>query len=526
VARDFKIQTTFSAVDRVSRVVGKIQSRLVRFTARASMALRKLDRIASRLARGLGGIMKRGAFLAAGAATGLFLAINKTASSMDELAKKTRAMDFPIEEFQEWRFVAEQSGVSSEVFDKSIQKLGKNVGDLKSGTGSLLTILKKNDRQLMRQVKSAGSTSEAFELIVGAIKNTEDPMKKASLATAAFGRAGMDMINMANLGADEIEKLRGEMRENGVVTAKQAEQAEKYNDMMNRVKLTVSGFMVEAITPLLPMLTEAANSIREWMVANKGLIRTKITEFVKKIPYYIEMIVKWAPRIAKYIGIFYGIVVAVKVLNATMWLLNKAALASATSIGKVGTQGAGAMGKATGAAGKLQGALALVGVAVAAWEIGTLIHDEIVDPIMKARHEASMLATEVGMDMSKDVSKRTSGQLKQDVERMNKHQKNIESDSIYDIPGMGSMREVQNVIMNKRRDKVMKEIKARDILSEYTPEESNAMGIDWTAPLVTESRSTEKSEIEITVKDKSGTAEVKGKKVGKGVNLVHTGAAI
>ena len=96
-------------------------------------------------------------------------------------------------------------------------------------------------------------------------------MKKASLATAAFGRAGMDMINMANLGADEIDRLRGEMRENGVVTADQAAKAEKYNDMMNRLKLTVTGFVVEALTPLMPMLTEAANAVREWMVANKGI---------------------------------------------------------------------------------------------------------------------------------------------------------------------------------------------------------------------------------------------------------------
>lgn len=505
------------------------------------MALRKLDRVTSRLATGLGSLMKSGALLAAGAATGLFVAINKTASSMDELAKKTRAMDFPIEEFQEWRFVAEQSGVSSEMFDKSIQKLGKNVGDLKNGTGSLLTILKKNDRQLMRQVKAAGSTSEAFELIVGAIKNTEDPMKKASLATAAFGRAGMDMINMANLGADEIDRLRGEMRENGVVTADQAAKAEKYNDMMNRLKLTVTGFVVEALTPLMPMLTEAANAVREWMVANKGMVRSKIAEYIKKIPYWIEMIVKWVPRIAKFVGIFYGIAAAVKVLRGAMWLLNKATVSTAISMAEVGTNGTSAIDKttvatkkATGAAGKLQGALALVGAAVAGWEIGTIIYEDLVAPLIEAQDKLDKLTADVSDTMGRDKSKRGTAQLNKDMAKINELEKNMDTgfsgiakNWLPDITGaFGMFENMAKQSIKQEKGDIRSELEQRSIGAEFSTTGTGPMSI--MEPTSTQSKTEQvvKHQVEMTINDAGGKTKIKSGKTGPGFTLKHTGVAI
>lgn len=327
---DLKIAAVFTVVDKSTRAIGKIQNRIMVMTAKVSTAMRRLDRAMSHVTRGVTRGLKYGFTAAAGVAVGLYAALNKTAEGMDKLAKKSRSINFPIEDFQEWQFVAEQSGVSADIFDKSLQKMTKNIGDLKTGTGSLYTTLKKSDRGLLRQLKSTEDSSEAFDLVIASIQKIDDPMKKASLATAAFGRAGIDMVNMANLGSEEIEKLRKQMQENGVVTADQAAQAEAYNDMMNRLKRTMGGFLVGVLTPLMPIVTGLANGFREWAIANRDLISEKLKTGLRWIVDNFQLIVKWGKRIATGIAVFYGFSMAIKAVNIVMTVLN--ALAAANPI--------------------------------------------------------------------------------------------------------------------------------------------------------------------------------------------------
>lgn len=535
--RDYEIKTRFTAVDKVSQKINRIQSKLLRFTARASMALRKLDRITMKLTKGLGGILKRGALIAAGAATGLYLAINRTTASMDELAKKTRAMNFPIEEFQEWRFAAEQSGVASEVFDKSLQKFTKTVGELKGGYGALYTALRKTDRGLLKQLQGTEDVDKAFELYLQAIEKAPNAMDKAALATAAFGRSGADMINLANAGADEIARLRAEMRENGVVTERQAAIAEKYNDTMNRVGLTVKSFFVEALEPLLPMLTDAAESMRAWMVANRGMINTKVKEYIKKIPHYIEQIVKWAPKVLEYVKIFAEIVVGIKLARAALWLFNKAALASATSMGKVGTASATAMGQAqtstaaatrgVGAFGKAMGAL---GAFVVGWEIGTILHDKLVEPFMAARHEMELLKNDIDDTSKRDLSRRGEAQIQKDIQKVDTYQKQYKDDWLTYLftNKLDRAKEIER--MDKERSRLQSALPAahqRANIAKYgdrSPGVSDASTSDF--GVSTEYSSSESKEtVEVVIKDETGRAKITKGKRRKGLKLVHTGAA-
>jgi hypothetical protein len=319
---DFEAKTTFKTVDKSTRVVGKIQSKIMRFTSKVAMGMRKVNRAVSKVTGAVTRGLKYGFATATVAATGLFFAINRTAESMDALAKKTRAINFPIEEFQEWRFVAEQSGVSQGIFDKSLTKFTKTVGELKGGYGAMFTALKKTNRPLLRQLKTTDNVADAFDLYLKAIHETPNAMDKAALATAAFGRSGVDMINVANNSAKEIEKLRYQMRENGIVTAEQAAKAEAYNDMMNRVKYTVSGFMVDVLSPLMPLMTEGVNIARKWAVANRDIISSKLKSGLSWLVDNFDKIIDYGKKIAIGIGVFYGIATAVKVASTAMTIFN------------------------------------------------------------------------------------------------------------------------------------------------------------------------------------------------------------
>jgi hypothetical protein len=250
---------------------------------KAGRAMKRAAGFALKLGRAAGRMAKTGLLAVAGAATAAILGITKMADGMDNLAKKTRAINFPIEEFQEFQFAFQQAGVDSQIFEKSLGKFTKNLGEAQGGYGAMVTALKKTNPQLLKQLKTVDSTSEAFEIYIEEIRKAPTAAKKAALASAAFGRAGLEMINGANLSSEALAELRGQMRENGVVTAEQAAKAEEFNDMWNRVKLTIMGTLRDAIAPMLPQITKFLDKMRKWVVENKKLIGQKIQDVAKRI---------------------------------------------------------------------------------------------------------------------------------------------------------------------------------------------------------------------------------------------------
>lgn len=537
--KNFEIKTTFRAVDKTSRVLTGMQAKVAKFTAKASMAMRRLNRITSKLSSGLTRTLKVGAIAGAAGIGLVFAAVNRTAEAMDALAKKTRAMDFPIEEFQEWRFAAEQSGVASEVFDKSLMKFTKTVGELKGGYGAMFTALKKTNPELLKQLQNATDVDKAFEVYLKAIGNTPGAMDKAALATAGFGRAGADMINLANAGAKEIGKLRKEMRANGVVTAKQAAEAEAYNDMMNSLSKTVTGLMVDVLTPLMPIMKDVAKSTRAWFIENKGLISQGLKEKLSWLVKNFENIVYWLKQIGKGIVIFYAVTTAVKVLNASMAILNTLMNINLGPMKKagayMGTTMPSQVGKASKAVKGFQGVLGALTAFVIGWEIGTILHDKLVEPFMKARHEAELLAGDLEVSMGVDLSKRGVKQLEnyqKEAEAFIKQKQGSAGEFMRRTHGMGKSEDLL------KAEEFLKKVKAQLVTARAKAADNEELlslgggrgGVPveegGKLPTGTVIKSEHKEVVDININDKTtgSKVEVKGKRSGGGLNLVHTGA--
>ncbi len=287
MAGRFSVEAVFKAVDRVTAPITRMQNRVTKFTRSAQRGLRSVNRVLRKVVRGLkagatAALKFGGTAIVAGVAAAA-VAINKVADAADSLAKRTRRLKFPIKEFQEWQFVAEQSGLTTEEFDKSIEKFTKGVGEARAGTGTLITILKKSNPELLRQITNAKSSADAFELYLKAIQGTENQLDKTALATAAFGRTGAKFLNVTEQTTEAIQALRKEQRENGVITKQQAKFAEDYNDAVNSLKRSLFGMLQNIILPMLPAITKTVKAWREWVVSNKDLIKSKVTGFLRSM---------------------------------------------------------------------------------------------------------------------------------------------------------------------------------------------------------------------------------------------------
>jgi phage-related protein len=274
------------------------------------------------MAATIGRTLKRAALGAIAVVTGLTAAVMKLAGSLDDLAKESRRLDFPVEALQEWRFAAEQSGVSNELFSKSIQAFNKRLGEAKIGSGALVTILKKYDKNLLKQLQNTKDTAEAFEIYTEAIRKVPDTSVKAALAAAAFSRAGLKMINITHSSTAELKALREEQRQNGIATAEQVVKAEALIDAMNSLKRAGMGLIQTVLAPMMPMMTQIARRMRVWINANREMIATKIKEWGQFIVDNWREIVDWAKKIGKAIGVFFALHLALKLIVGVLTVIN------------------------------------------------------------------------------------------------------------------------------------------------------------------------------------------------------------
>lgn len=318
MAGRFKVETIFQGVDRISAPLGRIEQRVGRWSRSLSRRLRSVADVTDRWRRNLFRGLAAGGALLTGA---VFLAtrqLNSFSREADDLAKRSRRLEFPIEELQEWAFVAGQAGFESAEFDKAIEGLAKRMGEMRTGSGSLFSFLQRTDRQLLRTLANTTSMSDSLEIVIEALQRQTDPMMRAALASAAFGRQGLKFANISELGADAIERLRQEMRENGVITRGTAEDAEAYNDSVASLRRSLMGVRNDALAPLLPMLTEWAENAREIVIQNRELISQSVLDGLRSIVDNFDDILKRIKQIGFAIGIFIVATSSIRTLAAVV----------------------------------------------------------------------------------------------------------------------------------------------------------------------------------------------------------------
>lgn len=210
-------------------------------------------------------------FAAAFSFRALISGTNDAIAKLDELAKKARSLGGIGEAgfLQEARFALGQQGLSQEGADKSLQRLTRNVGDLKLGTGTLRTLLPglEGGPQLAEALKNARTVREQYELVVTALNKIPEASKRAALATAAFGKeAGANIGAIAEGGVEEFEKLSAEARAAGlVIETDLLERSEVLNDRLAKAGQIISTQMSKVFLSLGPIIAYLAEASAKFL---------------------------------------------------------------------------------------------------------------------------------------------------------------------------------------------------------------------------------------------------------------------
>lgn len=406
-AGEEKLKLVLEAIDKTAAPIRKVNRRIESMLApvrKVKRALRSLSvesglpKLGKELSR-LGRIAGRFAVAGVAAFGALGAAVVKVSEQTDAIGKLSRQIGIGAEAFQEFEFAADRAGVSQDVFRNAVGALSKRVGELKRGGGAL-KVFEQLLPDVTDRLKASKDTGEALEIISAAIARVSDPMKKAALASAAFSRAGLPMIRLANEGSEGIAALRAEARALGVVLSSDAVAgAEAVQDSLTNMKASVGGLVSQVSSQLFPVVRDIADSITKWTVANRELIQVRAKEAILGIVSAGKSLLAWLRRVVpptlafiesiggfKTVAIVVGVILAATLLPAIVaiggaiatigGLFVTAGAAMAVALGPIGLVVAG-VGAAFAAAATL---IATNWDAIRETVIGTI--DSIVDRTM------------------------------------------------------------------------------------------------------------------------------------------------
>lgn len=288
----FSINTIFGAVDKFSAPVQRMGASMVAFESGITSRFAKVQTGFGSFQKKMSGIQD-GIFNLKGMLVGLGVyefgkkiveGAMAVAESGEKIALTSKRLGISAQTFKELKYAADLKGIDVDSLTSGLDKLNKNVGGLKLGIGPLNMLLKKTDPGLRNQLRTAKDTGQAFEIVAQAMDRIKDPTKRAVLATAAFGKGGMPMINMMNDGVEGLEKLRKEASKYGsAITNEAVEKQEKFIESYKRMNYAISGIKTMLMKEAIPVIQAYMETVSEWIASHRELIKTKVHDFIEKI---------------------------------------------------------------------------------------------------------------------------------------------------------------------------------------------------------------------------------------------------
>lgn len=221
---------------------------------------------------------RRALLVTGGVAGGIFGLTNSTATLGDAVAKTADKIGIGLGPFQELRYAAERSGVSTEKLDSSLERYVKRLGEATNGTGAAKKAYE--ELGLSADDLSRMSPEDSLEIVADRLASVENQSQRVALAAQLFGREGVAMVNMLKDGSAGLRELRKDARATGYVLSEQAARdAETFKDALLDAQLGLAGVKNTIGAELMPAVTGLMRDLSGWMRENRAEVKAFGAEF-------------------------------------------------------------------------------------------------------------------------------------------------------------------------------------------------------------------------------------------------------
>jgi len=234
------------------------------------------------------------AAMAAAVIAGTAKMVSSTAEVGDQFHKMSLRTGESVEALVALQYAAEISGTNIETVEKGLRFLSKTMLDFSRGTGESKKTLEALGLTVLDTDGKLKSTISFMNEVSDKLANMTDATKQAAFASELFGsRAGTQLLPLLKEGASGIDELMEKARELGIVFDQEgAAAAAEYTDRMHDLQMTMKGVTRLIGFELLPVITAIVVGMRDWILANKDLIKQNFPGYVDRITGAIASAVK------------------------------------------------------------------------------------------------------------------------------------------------------------------------------------------------------------------------------------------
>ncbi|OGR93708.1 MAG: phage tail tape measure protein [Elusimicrobia bacterium RBG_16_66_12] len=190
----------------------------------------------------------------------------------DETAKAARQVGLGSDEFQKYAYAAELGGSSAEGLTKAVRILSQHLYDIAHGSGK-----EASDAfaEIGVEVRDSGGELRSLDATLGAVADAiaghKDLIERTAIAQKIFGKAGGELITVFEGGSKGLHDLNVEAERYGAIMSAQfLKRSEEASDAGDRLKFAFRALKIEAIDPLLPSITAAANGLAGFLAHLRG----------------------------------------------------------------------------------------------------------------------------------------------------------------------------------------------------------------------------------------------------------------
>lgn len=285
MADNFQLKAIISAVDKVTPALKGI-NRAIKGTHKA---LRDIGRAGGDLMGKIG--------LPVGLSLGALVYGVKSATSaildyggaVQDASDKTGVH---VETLQAMRHGASLAGVAAEELDDALVKLNKGLAEAAAGKDKDFAALMKKMRIPLRDAKgNIISVAEAMPQIANAFEKTTDPALRTRMAMELFGKSGAKLIPLLKEGKGGFAAMMAEASRLGIViNADSVKAMDGLGDEIGTVGAQIRGQWGQLMGEIAPIIRPIVESLKEWIAANKDLIRAKLKEWITGIAKWLASV--------------------------------------------------------------------------------------------------------------------------------------------------------------------------------------------------------------------------------------------
>lgn len=297
-------------------------------TKKAESSGSKIGAVFSSITKGAAAIGTAAVGAAATIGTAAYAMANATAGEADVIDKLSERTSINREELQRWMHAADQSGVSSDVFETAVKKMSSTLDDAAQGSSTALDSL--NRIGLTLEDLNGLSTEQKFDKITSALADMEAGTERNALGADLFGKAYTEMLPLLNAGSEGINALKKEADDLGIVMSEDAVKAGVVlGDTIANVKAAFKGAMNQLGNAIIPVVQKFADFIIQSLPTVQKLIE-------KIAPLLVDIFEQLLPPLLELIeGIFPVIIGLVETLLPPITAIVTALLPSVVSLLKV-----------------------------------------------------------------------------------------------------------------------------------------------------------------------------------------------